>query len=257
MNNSELGGLQFRYQELVGEIVALREMAQKFLEGNGADMLTALEKELDRIREMPTGSILELQLHPLRTRPTRSYEIGSRSGGIDIYAYVTGIWELRPLGQRGKPKRKVEFMGKASAKIEIWHKDYLWRERDSPDKRLAGWQIELGAHDSPGCYFHIQILGDRDAPPFPRSIPIPRMPSPFVTPMTAVEFVLGELFQDEWSQEASRACHHHSHWGAIQQKRLHCLLEWQKVAMRAGQSSPLMNLKEAKPPPNLFLGERI
>ena len=248
-----MGGLQFQYRELVDETVALGKMAKGFLEPNGEDVLVALERELDRIGQLSTECVLDLQLHPLRTRSTRSYEIGSRSGGIDIYAYVTGIWELRPLGQRGKPKRKVEFSGKASAKIEIWRQDYLWREKDLPDKRLAGWRIELGAHDSPGCYFHIQILGDRDAPPFPRSIPIPRMPSPFVTPMAAVEFVLGELFQDEWSREASRACHHHSRWSTIQRKRLECLLEWQRLAMGAGQSSPLMNLKEAKPPPELFL----
>ena len=166
---------------------------------------------------------------------------------------MTGIWELRPVGQRGKPKRKIEFMGKASAKIELWHKDFLWREEHHPGNRLAMWRIELGAHDSPGCYFHIQILGDRDGPSFPRSIPIPRLPSPFVTPMAAVEFVLGELFQDKWSREAGQAGPHHSRWKSIQQKRLSCLLKWQKVAIETGQSSPWMNLKDAKPPPDLFL----
>lgn len=246
-------GLQFQFRELVDEIVALREMAGDFLAADGVQVLAALEGELDRIGEMPGGRVLELQLQPLRTRPTDSYEVGSRSGGEEIYARVMGIWDLRPVGQRGRPKRKVEFMGKASAKVELWHKDCLWREDHSPANRLAMWRIELGANDSPGCYFHIQILGDRDDPPFPKCIPIPRFPSPFVTPMAAVEFVLGELFQDKWSREAGQARHHQRRWQSIQQKRLSCLLKWQMAAMEYGQSSPWMNLKDAKPPADLFL----
>ena len=253
MSRGRVAGLQFQYRELVDETVALRKMAGGFLEAGGAQVLGALERELERIGGMASDRVLELQLQPLRTRSTRSYEVGSRSGGAEIYAYVTGIWELRPVGQRGRPKRKIEFMGKASAKIELWHKDCLWREEPQPDNRLAMWRIELGAHDSPGSYFHIQILGDRDGPSFPRSIPIPRLPSPFVTPMAAVEFVLGELFQDKWSREAGRAGHHHSRWKSIQQKRLSCLVKWQKVAMETGQSSPWVNLKDAKPPPDMFL----
>ena len=114
------------------------------------------------------------------------------------------------------------------------------------------WRIEMGAYDSPGCYFHFQILGDRRRPPFPKSIPVPRLPSPFVTPMAAVEFVLGELFQDKWSRTASEARHHHGRWRAIQCQRWCNLLKWQRAAV-VGGSSPWMNLKEAKPPSGLFL----
>lgn len=115
------------------------------------------------------------------------------------------------------------------------------------------WRIELGAPDSPGCYFHVQILGDRSDPPFPRSIPIPRLPGPFITPMAAVEFVLGELFQDDWRRKTVGARNHHNDWWAIQHQRWSNLLKWQKDVLEQRGSSPWMNLKAAKPPPELFL----
>ena len=116
------------------------------------------------------------------------------------------------------------------------------------------WRIEIGAHDAPGCYFHIQILGDSSEPPFPKDIPIPRLPSPFVTPMAAVEYVLGELFQDEWEDKTTGTQNHHRDWKAIQCQRWRNLLRWQeKKALTGDSSSPWMNLKAAKPPDDLFV----
>ena len=151
-----------------------------------------------------------------------------------------------------RPDRMVAFTGMASAVVELWPDGFQWREEHEKRSRLAMWRIELGAEDSPGCYFHCQILGDRAESPFPKSVPIPRLPSPFVTPMAAVEFVLGELFQDQWSQTASRANHSHQRWRTIQQGRWSNLIRWQKETLDRGRSSPWMLLKEAKPTDNLF-----
>lgn len=214
--------------------------------------LKALERRLERIGEMSTRRDRTLVLDPLLTKPTRDYERGSKSGGPEIYAHVTGNWELRPVGLTG-PDRMVAFTGTASAKVELWPAEYQWREEQDGRSRLAMWRIELGAHDSPGCYFHFQILGDLAESPFPKSVPIPRLPSPFVTPMAAVEFVLGELFQDQWSRIASRATHSHQRWRAIQQQRWSNLIRWQKERLGRGGSSPWMILKAAKPRDDLFV----
>ena len=122
----------------------------------------------------------------------------------------------------------------------------------------------LGQGDAPGCYFHTQILGDRDESPFPKAVPIPRFPSPFVTPMAAVEFALGELFQDKWQEEARQARDPQRRWRSIQQRRWSSLLMWQNdlVTRRASspwvesfpskESSSWIDLKHAKPPEDLF-----
>ena len=205
-------GLQFPCRELVDETSALREMAADLFVCDGP--LKALERHLERIGEMSAERDRTLRLKPLRTKPTRDYERGSRSGGPKIYAHVTGKWELRPVGLT-RPNRMVAFTGTASAVVELWPAECQWREEQDRGSRLAMWRIELGTHDSPGCYFHCQVLGDLDESPFPKTVPIPRLPSPFVTPMASLEFVLGELFQDQWSRTANRATHSHQRWRAI------------------------------------------
>ena len=244
--------------------MALREMAKHFLAAGGPGVLTALERDLERIGEKTTDRVQELVLRPLRTEPTRDYEPGPRSGGLKVYALISGKWELRTVGREG-PRRKIAFVGKASAVIELWPENCLWGEEHERPDRLARWRIELGTHDAPGCYFHIQILGDHNESPFPKAVPIPRLPSPFVTPMAAVEFALGELFQDRWQEEARQARDPQRRWRSIQQRRWSSLLTWQKdlITRRTSspwvesfppeESSPWIDLKHAKPPDDLFL----
>ena len=260
MSNSV--GLQFLRKELVDETAALMDMAKHFLAPDAVQVLADLKGNIERIAETRAGGGHAIRLRPVCTRPTREYEPGSRSGGQEIYASVMGIWEAQHIGGR-RPKAKVAFTGKASAIVQLWpagaipHPPPERRGNRCSDQdrlsRLAMWRIELGAHDSPGCYFHVQVLGDRDDPPFPKSIPVPRLPSPFVTPMATVEFVLGELFQDRWERRARENRHHQHSWRAIQRKRWSSLLKWQTGALDQGGSSPWMNLKAAKPPADLFL----
>ena len=115
------------------------------------------------------------------------------------------------------------------------------------------WRLELGADDSPGCYFHVQILGDSNDTPFPSSIPIPRLPSLFVTPMSVIEYVLGEIYQDEWAQETARRTDDLLHWRRLQQQRLQCLFTWYQDKTQGSLSSPWMNLKSAKPDESMFI----
>ena len=243
-------GLRFPWRELVDETSSLRRMATDLFVSDAP--LKALERRLEQIGKMSAERDRTLVLDPLRTKPTRDYETGSRSGGPEIYAHVTGNWELRPLGST-RPSRKVAFTGTASAVVQLWPAESQWSEEQEKGNRLAMWRIELGAQDSPGCYFHCQFLGDRAESPFPKGVPIPRLPSPFVTPMAAVEFVLGELFQDQWSRTASKASSSHQRWRAIQQRRWSRLLQWQTKALDQSRSSPWMDFKAAKPPDDLFL----
>lgn len=245
-------GLQFPYRQLIQETEALRRMAADILVSDGP--LRDLAEDLKRISVKSAERDRKLELRPLHTQPTRNYEpsSGSRSGGHEVYARIRGVWQIRPVG-RTRPRHNVAFTGSASAVVELWPADCLYREAHEELRRLAMWRVELGAHDSPGCYFHIQILGDHRDPPFPKSIPIPRLPSPFVTPMAAVEFAFGELFQNEWQRRTMGTRNHHSDWWAIQHQRWSALLKWQRSALEKGGASPWMNLKGAKPPADMFL----
>lgn len=252
MSSPDGTGVRFLSKELIDETDALMHMAKGLLAPDAEQILAGLKSEMRNVSEMPDGTAHTIGMRPLCTRPTRDYEAGSRSGGKEIYAKITGTWEVRPLDSR-RPKTKLAFTGKASTVVELWPKPCMWREGHCSASRLAMWRIELGAHDSPGCYFHVQVLGDRDDPPFPKSIPVPRLPSPFVTPMAAVEFVLGELFQDRWERRAGESHPHHKRWRAIQHQRWLSLLDWQKKVLDKPGSSPWMKLKAAKPPADLLL----
>ena len=248
-----MGHLRFYFGELLDEAQAMSELGGEFLDASGENALRRLISRLDDLAARPENAVSELEINDLRTRPSRDYEQGSREGARSIYALVTGKWTLRSIGQPNTRRRQVEFAGKASAMVTLWEDSQLYIEDCC--KREAMWRIEVASHDSPGCYFHMQVLGDREKRPFPKDISIPRLPSLFVTPMAAVEFVLCELFQDRWAEAANKSTHHRNRWRRIQEERLRRLLKWQTKQVTGSQHSPWMKLKEAKPDRDIFLDE--
>ena len=230
--------MRFSRTELVREVKTLRKIARPFLDGGTLWTLHELQSALEA---MNGGATRRIELRELKTRPNQgAHESGHRQGELDVYAGITGCWESR------LEDDLVEFCGLASTKVELFDAEN--------DRRVAMWRMEFGAHDAPGCYFHTQILGDCDDPPFPHALPVPRLPSIFVSPMAAIEYVLGELFQDQWEQAVSQRRPDEDYWRKLQGERLLCLLSWQdRVLKKRSQSSPWMTLKGAKPDANIFL----
>jgi hypothetical protein len=160
---------------------------------------------------------------------------------------------VRPLGEtsskpKGRAARLLEFSGKASTRVELYE--------HGVHERIAMWRGELGDKDSPGCYFHFQILGDMEHPPFPKAVSIPRLPSVFITPLGIIEFTLSELFQDEWQRAVLEDTSAVQTWRALQSERLRRLLRWQLGVLDETISTPWMALKLAKPDSALFLDSR-
>ena len=225
-------GLQFTISELVQESEALKKMADEYLDQNH---IWALKKFISNIRSIWSAAAdrpIQLELLPLHTK-------SASVKGQKIYAVCSGIWDVMPIGnsRRNRSIRKIRFCGIASTKFEL----YLENERNSP---IAMWRLELGAHDSPGCYFHAQI---HETPP------IPRLPSLFVTPMATVEYVIGELFQDGWKQTAMSNRGEALYWRSLQRDRLIRLFDWYTDALAKVDSSPWMDLKVKKPEERMFI----
>ena len=241
-----MSGPRFRLSELIRETRALQSVAGSFLDPGTIWVLERFNSQLESIWGAREAEI-RVELAPLRTRPNEgAHEAGNRQGGRNLYAVISGTWDVVPLGpSRRRPGRELAFTGMASTRTE------LYDSRDE-DTRLAMWRLELGDDNSPGCYVHAQILGDSERPPFPGSIPIPRLPSHFVSPMSAVEYVLGELFQDEWARATARGTSDAIHWRSLQQRRLQCLFSWYRGAIEDSVSSPWMTLKSAKPGASMF-----
>ena len=231
-----MAGLRFKIAELERETIAMKTMGKGFLDPQKLWVLDHFLSNLKSIggayKGKHKGKEHSLELECLHTRPSNKYEAGNRRGGQKIHAVISGTWDLRPLA-----KREIEFCGKASTKIKLY-------ASDDSKTRLAMWSLELGDEKSPGCYVHAHILG---------ALPIPRLPSLFVTPMSAVEFVLGELFQDEWAKTTASNANDTLYWRELQKKRLQQLFSWYQDQMENLASSPWVALKQAKPEDGLFL----
>lgn len=245
------GQLRFRFQDLREEIQALREVARDFITTQSLLALDQLESDLQSLWSWKEESSRRWELHDTRTVVSEGeYEPAGRQGGRQIVAVVSGTWDVRPMGPntgKQKQKRVLEFCGIASTRIQLV-------EADSSDQPIAMWRMEFGDVDSPGCYFHIQVLGDKDEPPFPSSVPVPRLPSIFVTPMGAIEFILGEIFQERWAKVAMESSGRMQRWRGLQKRRLLRLLAWQKELVENSMTSPWIALKMAKPEAGMFLG---
>ncbi len=231
--------LRFDRARLQEELRVLPELAEKFLEG-GDHRVHAARDQIKAASLYPdrefTWQIPEAE--PIRTTPSAGeYEIrndGSREKGVPVIGLLSFVWEMRT--DPGKSFKYVNLTGNASTKIR------LLNAKDQSE--LAMWRMEIGAEDAPGCCFHTQVLGEHCSPPFPKSMPVPRLPSYPPTPMACLEFLLSELFQVRWREEIIRQNRQTRGWRKIQKDRLTAFFDWQQGVLRAATvGSPLLSLK--------------
>lgn len=246
--------LLFDPTEFLNELHDFKELSAGFL-SHDSFALDSLEQVIQGLVARGAGEeTLEIpEKQPLRTRISAGeFEPGHKSSTREVFADVTGIWQIelverrirdpRRPARKVKPKAFIGFIGLASAVIEVFDRRTL--------DTLALWKMEVGDSISPGCFFHTFASIDKN-------LPTPRHPNLFPTPMSAIGFALGELFQDEWEKVVSGTGHHSNSWRSIQKRRLSALLRWQMDFVSAtASSSPWMDLKAAKPDPAIFVFPR-
>ena len=203
-----MNGLIFRFDDMRREVEGFFALAKDFLDPSAEACLQIFADKLGIIRQKAPLSnnppeVLNRKYgwsipdnQPLLTRPSRAYEKGKRKGGPLICARITSIWELSPEPRKSRHDVPKHFYlsGNASVRVE-------WMD-NCDHKSMGSWRMEISDDASPGCYFHAQILGDEPHPPFPHSVTVPRLPCVASTPMAVLEFVLGELFQDQWENHS-------------------------------------------------------
>ena len=246
-------GLEFSFQEMITEVDSFSRLSEKFVTTESRGVLQALKRSLENYRAEPTEGSLSWQISehlPLRTVISQGkYEKGG-NGAHHLYAEISAVWEIQRMRERklAMPAKRFKLIGLASTRIRV-----LCEPLDeAPAREIAMWRMEIGDDNSPGCHFHIQVLGAEEFP-FPKSLPIPRFPGLIMTPAAATEFVLAELFQDEWASHVSRGGADLDRWRPIQKSRWEKLLNW-KLRMVAGSASPWTAIKSAKPEPGVFIG---
>ena len=247
-----MANLLFKPTELLNELAALQKLADEFLDQTAPYRLEELTSDIQGLQS--NGGTMTLSIpkdRPLKTAVSAGdFEPQGRSSNRGVYGTVSGVWEIEMMRHRipdsERPNRRIKpvfligFTGLASTVITVFDKD--------GGDPLACWNMELGHADAPGCFFHTHTFASVD-----HKFPVPRHPNVFPTPMSAVGFVLGELFQDRWEEAVSGGTHSPNCWRSIQKKRLTALLTWQLEQVKATTSSPWCALKVAKPAAEIFL----
>jgi hypothetical protein len=163
-------------------------------------------------------------------------------------AFKWQVLRVRPKKHKS-PAEQFELVGIASTVVRVVQVDSEGADRDE----IAMWRTEVGDAQSPGCHFHVQIRGENEELPFPKSLSVPRLPTCLTTPMAAMEFMLGELFQERWRERVSAQTNVLNAWRSIQVSRMEKLFEWHLKEIRDSHTSPWLALKGAKPQRNIFV----
>ncbi|MEM1145488.1 MAG: hypothetical protein AAGI88_23180 [Pseudomonadota bacterium] len=165
---------------------------------------------------------------PFVTRPSMGYD---RNPGRSVRGCISFKWEVVR-----RQHKHVDIDGIASFSALVC---------DANDGEIiVSWNFDIADVASPGSCFHVQMThGEPGA-----ALPVPRLHSLVTTPPDAADFLLGELFQQEWKAHVSRAGDTQSAHLERQQRRLKRLLEWKHQEVQGATGGSVWStLKQAYP----------
>lgn len=237
------------------EIENFRELAKRFLSVESYDrIIPTWKQELINLKNDRGASSFNWSIPintPIKTIISKGqYEPGTRRGRLNVFGTICGTWDISV--ERRDAKTKAPFQafilkGIASTKVQIWT-----QEDNPPHKEIARWTLETGDANSPGCHFHTQIDLDPEDNKFPKDLSVPRLPAYLHTPMDALDFLLGELFQDDWFRHISQRRDAGNVWNGCQKARLVKMLEWHSQQFKCAGGAPWATFKRRKPTVDLL-----
>lgn len=235
-------GLIFQSRKLQQQLRDMQQLCSPFL---ASESLSALDSAADRLEyaHKPKFSWqIPLDL-PLRTKTSFGNYEPDGNGGHNVEGHLSFIWELEKVDNA-----HVRLCGTASTRVTI-----VKTNGDEPIPLMC-WCFDVGDACSPGTHFHVQIKDYVSDTSDDGSFDVPRFPSIIATPADCLDFLLGELFQDDWPQH-QRASHAKlARVRAQQEERVKKALAEQAQALEeAPDLSALMSLKLWKPHEKLFV----
>jgi hypothetical protein len=233
------------FDELIGELGAIAEMAgDAFLYKGDDNKLHEMARQLRTLRRMKKTQTWAVS-EPIRTRLSVGQYQAAGAGAHSVYATLSWIWEITILS-----KDRFALRGLSSTRVQILRR---LAEKDQP---LLTWVMDVADAASPGVHFHLQV---KDIVPKNESeLDVPRIPGILCTPAEQLDFVLGELFLEEWPkhQQAHFASNQHSRIRECQRKRVTRMFGHLQEGLKTGgdKSSAWMSLKIWKPTDLLLKG---
>lgn len=234
-------GLIFSFKDFIDECETLKSYAREVLDEHTIWVLDHAKYNLESIQAQGSADRTVQwsisQQHPLCTIWSDGESQPGNNSAHRIRAKLSFVWEIRPF-KESKKKNPKHFVldGLASTCITLV---------EEGGQHLSQWTVDVGDDQSPGTHFHFQLGGTLD---------VPRLPAPVMSPFLAMEFVIGELFQDRWKKLAAAESTYSHRWRSLHKERLQRFFEWQRKCVEdCFLGSPWMALKLAKPKSDLFV----
>ena len=248
----QMSRLLFSIPTLIREARSFGTVASEFLDSSAVQIIRDYISQLENMQFSPGNHTLVIRAdRPLTTSLSAGgYEVSARQGGRSVFATTSSVWDVscdRAGAKRSRPISTIQLEGRASTVIQIFEQTVGGKQV------LSTWQADLGDAASPGCHFHVQVQRSDEQLPYPSDFPVPRFPSLLTTPFSVAEFVIAELFQDEWQKNVARPSADLNTWSNIQKFRLERLLDWQCGLVKTANTSPWSFLKAHKPEAGLFV----
>lgn len=237
--------LKFRFSDIEKEFSAFFRGASAFLHPVCGGVIDGAVGDLQSIRVSNHFGTQRWEISENRcivTSTSSGCYKRDGGGGHSVRGTLSFVWEIECIPRRNKKKRPEHFqlVGLASTKIIIEKQEDP--AADDNWSVLAKWRFELGDANSPGCHFHVQVPWQDG-----NDLDVPRLPSIILTPTECLDYLLGELFQDDWPRHQLSQRSRLTIWAPIQRERMKVLLE--KKAERLEQASdlsPWLDLKKWK-----------
>jgi hypothetical protein len=228
----------FRTAALQEELRVFAGLAEGFLEPGECDRLIELSYKLRYMRDQKPYQWGIPESEPLRTRSSPgSYQAGDE-GRFNVAARIATTWALQPEDESG---RRMIVVGNVSTTIELTH---------NHEQRLGLWRMDIGEAGAPGCTFHVQIEGKSDKFPFPEALDVPRLPTLVPTLGSILEYVLFELFHEDWLRRVVQS-RDPGKWLDLQRDLWLTHLDWQRERTERADFSPWANIRHSHPD-NIF-----
>lgn len=242
-------GLEFQYTEMDREITSFMNLASRFITRDSARIADTWARQLKDFRDNNRTQIRwEIpERTPIRTILSEGEYEAKKGKCKSVEGRVSSVWEIHKVMDRAKRGKKVSdtrfcLNGLASTKLSIL----------SDNEVVMCWTMDIGDARSPGSHFHSQFKSQH---PDMSKFPVPRVPSILCTPMDALDFLLGELFQAKWSLSANKSQSDLGLWSRYQRGRMLNLLSWMKTLVESSSHAPWLAIKSGKPRFDLLVGK--
>src|SRR6266850_4101566 len=203
-------GILFSYRDTFKEIELASQYFGKYVAAESSGVLDEWLQKIRAFKQSATrGRRCSWQIpldRPLRTVVSNGAYQPDSAGALNVRGVISTVWTIEHVGRHaalGRHDEVFRLVDDGSTLVKI-----LKVADDDQESCVAAWHFDVGVAISPGFHFHTQISTRPDAADmaaetyFPKTLDVPRLPAVLFFPLDALDFLLGELFLDQWPKYA-------------------------------------------------------